>query len=490
MRAPELLVLALDIGSSSTRAALFNERGRLIPGTEARREYSLRYTPDGGAELSPFRLRRAVQTCLGESLRRSPARAPIVAVGASAFWHGLLGLDANGQPLTPVFTWADSRAAADAAQLRREFDERKIHARTGCMLRASFWPAKLRWLRRTNRQLFRGVHRWVSPVDWIFAELFGAADTSVSMASATGLYDQRCRDWHGKLCEACGIAPGKLGGLSESATGAAAGFSKLRHAEIFAAIGDGAAGNIGCDATEAGRFAINVGTSAAVRTLDSRRRPFPFGLFRYAVDDRRTVVGGAVSNAGNLHRWCLRELRLSERESTSLQRPLAATNSLIVLPFWVGERAPTWPENLPGAILGLSQSTDAAAIHRATTCATFYRLAEILEMLEEKRGRAKQIIVSGGIVHSKPSLPVLADALGRDIAVSAQPEASLRGAAIYALEKLGYDSAPLPKPKTIRHDRALADKHRVRRERQIALEKRLASGDAAQWRLTNSAESI
>jgi gluconokinase len=310
------------------------------------------------------------------------------------------------------------------------------------------------------------------------------------MASATGLYDQRCGGRHEELCEACGVAPGKLGSISESTTGEAAAFSGLKKAKIFAAIGDGAAGNIGCEATEAGRFAINVGTSAAVRTLDHGRGPVPFGLFRYAVDGKRTVIGGAVSNAGNLHRWCLRELRLNERESTSLQRPLAATDSLIVLPFWVGERAPTWPENLPGAILGLRQSTEAAAILRATTCATFYRLAEILEMLEQKRGRARQVVVSGGIVASKASLPVLADALGRDIAISAQPEASLRGAAIYALEKLGCHPAPLQKPKIIRHDRALADKHRVRRERQAALEKRLSSRDAARWRLTSPAESI
>jgi gluconokinase len=203
----------------------------------------------------------------------------------------------------------------------------------------------------------------------------------------------------------------------------------------------------------------------------------PFGLFRYAIDRERTVMGGAVSNAGNLRRWCLRELRLGETEvrmNKALSRRAAATDPLTVLPFWVGERAPTWPENLRGTIVGLDQTSTAAQIFRATTCAVFYRLAEILDRVEEAAGRAEKIIVSGGILHSAASLRLLADAIGRNLCVSSQAEASLRGAAIHVLEKLGRRPAPLAKPKLVRHDRGLAKKHRTRRERQVALENMLS----------------
>jgi gluconokinase len=101
-------------------------------------------------------------------------------------------------------------------------------------------------------------------------------------------------------------------------------------------------------------------------------------------------------------------------------------------------------------------------------------LAEILDRIETATGRGKEIIVSGGILRSRASLELLADALGRDICISSQPEASLRGAAVYVLEKLGYDPAALPKAKLVRHDRRLAQKHRLRRERQAALEKMLS----------------
>ena len=480
-RHPELPVLALDIGSSSTRSALFDENARVLAGSGASREYAVRYTADGSAELSPALLRRASAECLRQTLqarRASPSgrRIPIAALGASAFWHSLLGVDRRGRAITPVYTWADSRCTDDAVRLRQEFDERKIHAQTGCMLRASFWPAKLRWLRRTQRPLFRRVVRWVSPAEWIFEELFGAAGCSHSMASATGLYDLRTKRWDPALCEACGLEPEQLTDLKEVVAGSRSIFPELRDAKLFAAIGDGAAGNLGCGADVAGRIAINIGTSAAVRVMaklgGKADYATPFGLFCYTVDRERRVIGGAVSNAGNLRQWCVREFRIDDAEQ-ALSRTAAAADVLTVLPFWVSERAPTWPVNLRGAVIGLSQASSASEILRATTCAVFYRLGEILDLVEASVGRAREVIVSGGILRSPASIRLLADALGRDLRVSREPEASLRGAAAYALGALGYQVDPLRKGRIVRYDRALAKKHRVRRACQIALEELL-----------------
>lgn len=483
---PEFLVLAMDIGSSSTRSALFDEKGRALPQTAASCEYAVRYRTDGAAELPPTVLLRASRLCVRKTLqarRHSPSlrKSSIVAVGGCAFWHSLLGLDGKGRPITPIFTWADSRCVPDAAQLREEFNEKEIHAQTGCMLRVSFWPGKLRWLRRTNPRLFQRVARSVSPAEWIFEQLFGAAGCSHSMASATGLYDLRAKRWHTGLCEACGVEVHQLGALTEIASVSGSTFPEIKESKILTAIGDGVAGNLGSGADRNGRIAINIGTSAAVRLMDSSKgnapNPTPFGLFRYAVDHERTVLGGAVSNAGNLRRWCLRELRLEEADpklEKALSRSAAATDTITVLPFWVAERAPTWPENLPAAIAGLTQASDAAQLFRVATCAVFYRLAEILDLIESATGPAKEIIASGGLLRSAASIRLLADALGRDVAVSAEAEASLRGAAVYVLEKLGQKTAPLRKARIVRHDRRLAAKHRIRRERQVALEKLLS----------------
>jgi gluconokinase len=465
---PDPVVLAIDIGTSSVRSALLDGKGWVKRQSRASEKYRVRHSAERGAELDPRVLLRAARKCLSQTRRLT--KRPITAVAGSGFWHSLLGLDHDGQPLTPIFTWADARCAEDAARLREKLDEREIQQRTGCMLRASFWPAKLLWLRRTQRPLFRRVIRWVSPAEWIFEQIFDVRACSHSMASGTGLYNFARRDWDEGLLKICGLTRSQLNVLRDDVQ--ADGVS------VFSAIGDGAASNLGSGASSQGIVAINVGTSAAVRSIPSRDSPPPFGLFRFVVDQKRSLLGGAVSNAGNLRAWCLRELRLPNDERSLekiLRRPSAASLALTILPFWVSERAPTWPEHLDGVIHGLIQTSSAADLLHAATAAVCHRLAEILNQLENAIGRAKRVVVSGGIQQSPASLQILADSLGRDLDVCADQEASLRGAAVHALEQLG---AKIPRPKCgkrIRHRPAQAIQAREQRARQKDFESLLSS---------------
>ena len=468
-RRPERVVLAIDIGTSSVRTALFDENAERIPHSNADQVYRVRHTLDHGAELDPQVLLRATRKCLRRTRRLT--KRPVDAIGGSGFWHSLLGLDRAGQPLTPIFTWADARGAQDAARLREKFDERTIQLRTGCMLRASFWPAKLLWLRRTCPRLFRRVTRWVSPAEWIFEQNFAVRACSHSMASGTGLYDFARRDWDEELLEVCRLTRRQLNPLRDEVAGDGP--------TVYPAIGDGAASNLGSGASTKGLVAINVGTSAAVRAVLSRAAPLPVGLFRFVVDGQRSLLGGAVSNAGNLRAWCLRELRLPNDERAIekiLRRPPTAATDLTVLPFWVSERAPTWPTHLAGVVHGLTQATTAADLLHAATAAVCHRLADILTRLENAIGRSKKIIVSGGIVQSPSSLQILADSLGRDLAVCVEQEASLRGAAVHALEMSGR-KVPPPKPgKIIRHEKGKAAEARAAGARQSQLEQLLGAG--------------
>ncbi|HEY2711287.1 MAG TPA: gluconokinase [Chthoniobacterales bacterium] len=439
-------VLAIDIGTSSVRSALFDSRARSVRASKTARSYRLRHEVDHAAELDPALLLRATKDCLRET-RRCLTKRQSLAIAASGFWHSLLGLDRTGNPLTPIYTWADARCVDDAFFLRQRMNERAIQQRTGCMLRASFWPAKLIWLQRTRPRLFRRAARWVSPPEWIFEQLFGVRSCSHSMASGTGLYHLGRHDWDEEMLDMVGLTPSQLNPLQDC----------VAHPDgtIFTPIGDGAAGNLGSGASRPGVIAINVGTSAAVRVVTPPGTPLPFGLFRFAIDEQRSLLGGAISNAGSLRAWCLRELCLpNERREIEklLRQKWKETSRLTILPFLVSERAPTWPDDLSGTIIGLSQATTAADLLAAMVAASFHRLAEILRELETAAGRANRIIVSGGVVQSMASLQVLSDSLGRKLEVCAEQEASLRGAAVHALEQLGLE-VPAPKIKRRLHNR-------------------------------------
>ncbi len=474
---PRLLVLALDIGSSSVRSAFFSETGvRHLPST-ASRKYAVKYSAAGGAELDSAIVLRAARHCVRETLRcrrQSPAlrHAPIIAVAGSAFWHSLLALDDKDEPLAPIFMWADSRSTPDAFALRREFAERAVHARTGCMLRTPYWTAKLRWWQRTQPALFRRTARWVSPADWIFENLFGGRATSHSMASGTGLYHLKQRRWDAALCAACRVDPGQLDPIAEITEADGSSFTELEGVPVFRALGDGAASNLGSGADQPGQFAITIGTSGAVRRIVPRQAAptrIPLGLFQYAVDDDRMVIGGAISNGGNLRQWFQRELRLPK--DPPLSRSAAARDSLTILPYWVSERSPTWPENIRGTISGLTPATNSEDLFRAGTTATYYRLADTFDLLQPDE--KAEIIVSGGVLHSSAALALLADCLGRDLRVSTELETSLRGGAVRALEKLGHSPRALRPGRIIRHQPDLAVLHRARRARQADLERQL-----------------
>ena len=446
---PASLVLAVDIGTSSVRTALFDAEARRIEGSLTQREHSVTHSPAGAAELDPATLERGFLGCLDRTLTRAK-RAAIKEVGVSCFWHSLIGVDAKGTALTPIFTWADSRCREDAAKLREEIGEEDYHARTGCMLRASYWPAKLRWLARTQPKVWEKVARWQSPAEWLLGRVGeqGGEFCAHGMATATGLYNPTKLAWDEKLAARCGVRLDQLPTITEEALRLRVEiqqrYPRLAAARWWPAIGDGAAGNLGSGATQPGRAAINVGTSAALRVMrEGKIGKVPLGLFCYRVDAQRFVVGGAISNAGNLRAWCQRELRLPgsdqalDRALTERPEPL---HSLVVLPFWSAERAPTWREDATGVISGLSQDTSALDLLQATTEAIYQRLALIADLTLPKAARSKdtaKIIVSGGILKSAGLLQRLADVLGRPVHPSTEPEASLRGAAVYALERAG-----------------------------------------------------
>src|SRR5262245_13090674 len=202
------LVLTLDVGTSSVRALLFDTRADAVPGMEARRPYALCTTADGGIEGDAEALVTLVEEVLDELLAKAGARAQQVrAVGCCTCWHSLVGMDRDGAPLTPVYTWGDTRAAPLVPTLRARLDEREYHARTGAFFHPVYHPAKLLWLGA------RAAPRWVSFGELLYQRLFGRTTATLSMASATGLLDVHACGYDAGTLRAVGIQAEQLSPL-------------------------------------------------------------------------------------------------------------------------------------------------------------------------------------------------------------------------------------------------------------------------------------
>ena len=438
-------VLALDVGTSSTRAICFDETGRALSELEARVAYQPRTTTDGGVELDADTLLEALFSVVGTCLARAGRGVEIGAVGLSVFWHGLLALDADGRPLTAVITWADTRSAGAATALRRRLDAEAVRARTGAPLHAAFFPAKLGWLRESRPDVFGRAQTWCGFAEYVLQRLTGVMRTSLSMASGTGLLDQATGSWDVALLAEAGVAADRLPPISDApVTGLRAPWDArwpaLAAARWFPAWGDGACSNVGSDARGPDRIALNVGTSAAMRIVSPLTAETPRGLWRYRVDGNRSLVGGATSEGGNVVAWCRRVLALPEHEE--LEAALAAmapdAHGLTVLPFLAGERSPGWRADARAAIAGLTQDVEAPEILRALMEAVAYRLALVYELLAPLARAGHTVVASGGaLTRSQVWSGIVADVIGVPLTISAEGEASSRGAAVLALEGLG-----------------------------------------------------
>jgi gluconokinase len=480
------VVIAVDVGSSSARAALFDARGAPLPGRFHQVKYEPRVTPDGGVEHDPAVLLDAVAACL-DAVHASPESRAVAGVGVTTFWHGLLGFDAGGRPVTPISMWADTRSARDAALLRGALDEAALHARTGCHLHASYWPARLRWLARERPDLLARVARWGSFGEHLESELFGAAATSVAMASGTGLFNQAACVWDGEALAVAGIDETQLFPLvdrHESRRGLRGAWARrwprLRSVPWFPAVGDGVASNVGSDCTDPGRIALNVGTSAALRIVTGEPGAAVRGLWRYRVDRQVSIIGGATSEGGNVYAWCRDVLRLPDDEA--VERALAASppdrHGLTVLPFLAGERAPGWRGDRHAIIAGLTLDVRPLEVLQAALEAVALRLALVYALLAPAADHEHVIVASGGGLGRLPSWRrMIADALGHPLHWSPDVEATSRGVALLALESLGLlrslEDARRPLGEVIGPDPARHARYRAALERQRALDEKV-----------------
>jgi gluconokinase len=414
-------------------------------------------TPDGGVEINPDDLAELVFRCLDDLHARittlpikdkSGDAHEVAAVAACTFWHGLLGVDSGGCAITPLYSWNDTRAAAAARDLRSEIDETVLHARTGCRLHASYWPAKLAWLRRNAPELFNRVTRWMSIGEYLHLRLFGRARSSVSMASATGLFDQNFCSWGEDILSHLEITAERLcpvGDTDQHLTGLAAGYAArwplFSEAQWHAALGDGACDNIGSGCTTRGRAALMIGTSGALRCLwQADAVSIPRELWCYRADRTRFVMGGALSNGGDVFAWMTNRLKLgpSDEVESSLAAMEAAAHGLTVLPFLSGERSTGWNADARAAIVGMSLDTTPLDILRAGLESVAYRFAAIYDIVVKSCGEPREVVASGAALLRSPTwAQIISDVIGREIIASAESEASSRGAALLALEQLG-----------------------------------------------------
>ncbi len=435
-------IVAIDVGTTSTKSVVFDAGGHQTGSAD--QGYPLQEPAVGRAEQDA---RCMIDAAIGatRSAVADTSAAGIAGVGLSAAMHGLVGLDAGGEPLTPVVTWADSRATLQAERLRA--DRPDLHARTGTPLHPMSPLVKLVWFAEEEPELHARVHRWVGIKELLVHRLTGEWVVDASSASGTGLMNSASGDWDAEALAAAHISREQLCPIVPVTERLALRGSQLGLSPgtpVIVGGGDGPLANLGLGAVSPGVVACSIGTSGALRMTVPRPGIDPGGrLFCYALDPQHWVLGGAINNGGSVLSWLGAAVapELGEPPEPELLQLAAeappGSAGLIMLPYLLSERAPHWSALPRGAYIGLRHFHRRAHLIRAAVEGVCQQLALVLESVADAGYPISEIRATGGFARSPWWRQLLSDVFGMPVGYAHGPQASALGASLIAFNALG-----------------------------------------------------
>ncbi len=442
------VVLGVDIGTTSTKTVAFAVGGEQLASASA--GYPLEEPHGGHAVQDPQLILHAVLDTVRAVVEEVGAER-VAGLSFSAAMHGLLGLSPAGEPLTPLVTWADTRASAQAERLRASVGGLALHRRTGTPVHPMSPLPKLVWFHEQEPKLCERVAFWAGIKEFVLLRLCDALVVDHSVASATGLMNIHELAWDDEALALAGILPEQLPELVPTTTvlpgltdGAARATGLPASTPVVVGASDGPLANLGLGAVRPGVAACSIGTSGALRVVVDRPVVDPLGrVFCYALTPGRWVVGGAVNNGGVVLGWAGDALApdLGEDSQEALCALAgtvpAGSGGLLMLPYLLSERAPHWSSLPRGAYVGLTRAHGRAHLVRAALEGVCQQLGLVLQSMRSAGLAVEQIRATGGFARSPLWRQMLADVLGTDISFASGHDGSGFGAALLGMQALG-----------------------------------------------------
>jgi gluconokinase len=438
-----MFVLGLDIGTTSTKAVIFDFDGKVI--CEHSVEYPIITPRPSWAEQDPMVILHTVTQAIYEVVQAINVM-DLVGIGISSAMHSLILMDKNHRPLTNSIIWADNRSYKQAEMLKGD-KGRNIYMRTGTPIHSMSLLSKLLWFKENEPELYSKTHKFISIKEFIIYHWFGEYVTDYSIASASGLFNIEKLVYDDEVLELLEIKKEQLSKLVPT-THVLSGLEHHFAQEMGLSAnlpfiiggGDGCLANLGIGAMKKGEVAITIGTSGAIRTVvpepltDNKQR-----TFCYALTEDHWVIGGASNNGAILLRWFKERFGadLSYEELTlEATKVNPGSDGLLCLPYLSGERAPIWNEDAKGCFFGMSLHHERAHFARSVMEGVIFNMYSIGIALEDFSGPFSSIRASGGFAQSPLWCQITADIFGSPLTSPESHQSSSWGAAILVLKAL------------------------------------------------------
>ena len=454
-------VLAIDQGTTSTRAVLF--RADTSIASFAQREFPQHFPADGEVEHDPEDLwGTTLETCRSAMREAGAAASDIVAIGianqreTTLLWHR-----SSGRTVHRAIVWQDRRTADMCARLKAGGHERRFAAKTGLLLDPYFSGTKLAWLLQQDAHIgdlaARGELAFGTVDTYLLWRLTGGKvhATDATNASRTLLFDIHEGRWDDELLTLLGVPKAVLPQVLDCS----AAFG-VTDPELFGAAipicgiaGDQQAALIGQACFAPGMVKSTYGTGCFA-LLNTGRTPVVSNnrlltTIAYQFDGKRSyALEGSIFVAGAAVQWLRDGLRIvpSAEQTGALAAAADPTQDVFLVPAFVGLGAPYWRPDARGALFGLTRATGPRELAQAALESVCFQTVDLLAAMKadwrDASSSLKTLRVDGGMAASDWTMQRLADLIGSTVDRSRIKETTALGAAYLAGLRAGFFPEP------------------------------------------------
>lgn len=442
------VLIGIDIGTTGCKTVALDESGNILSTNTF--DYPLYSDKPGWSEQDPNDWWAAAQKGLS-LIAKDIGDATVAGIGLSGQMHGLVALDADGEPLRRAILWNDQRCSQECDDITAELGglDTLISLTNNRML-PGFTGGKLRWVRDHQPELFSRLTSVCLPKDYIRFRLTGMLATDESDASGTGYFDPRKRAWVPEVFEACGgsesMLPQVVGSTQQTGTvldSLAEELGLPLGVPVYGGGGDSVIQTTSMGILALGDVGVTLGTAGIVAaTADFCPDNLEARVQISAGNSATTwhIMGVSLAAAG-AYQWfgeIVAQYVESDRPDFVKISALAesapiGSSGLLFLPYLNGERSPHIAPASRGAFVGLTRAHRAEHLARSVIEGVVLNLRRILEELERMRVPCRRIVASGGASRSPLWLQILADVCDREVVtLEGSGEGGALGAALAA----------------------------------------------------------
>jgi len=429
-------ILTIDVGTSGTKTALWNERGRTVGEITIA---NLLHRPDPViAELDGNSIWQVVCQTIRQVISQTMVHPDdIVGIGVDGMGLALAPVDKDVNPLAPVTTWLDRRASEETTWLKNLPQAKYLLNLSANPLDESYGTPKLIWLRKNHPDIFEKTYKFLGSSGFIVAHLTGEFTCDITQANSFHFFDIKNEKWDSQSASLFGIPLDKMpqlfspadvvGSVSRKAseeTGLRAGIS------VIAGCLDATVGALGAGVTSPGQTNDQGGQAGGFGISLEDVIVEPRLVFsHHAVPGQYLLAASTVS--GGMLRWFRDQLDVVETAISPLTRQSSfcaysqeagksspGANGLVFLPYMAGERTPLWSNVARGVFFGLSYSSTRADILRAIMEGCAFAVYDNLQIAEEHGVTVTEFLGSGGATKSAEWCQIKADVYGRPFVVA------------------------------------------------------------------------